>query len=153
MHIRSAGLPDAETICGLINLAFRVERFFIDSDRITLDDVRGHFDTGEFLIAEDTGSAVACVYLEPRGERGYLGLLSVHPARQGGGIGPRLVTAGEARCREIGCRLMDIQIVNLREELPPFYRRLGYVETGTASFPPDVPTRLPCHFITMSKPL
>jgi hypothetical protein len=47
---------------------------------------------------------------------------------------------------------MDILIVNLREELPPFYRKRGYVENGTTPFP-DVETKIPCHFINMAKPL
>jgi len=41
----------------------------------------------------------------------------------------------------------------LRTELPPFYQRRGYVETGTTPFVEDVPTKIPCHFINMSKPL
>ena len=48
---------------------------------------------------------------------------------------------------------MDIVIVSLREDLPPFYQKRGYVESGTSPFPPDVPTKIPCHFINMSKPL
>jgi hypothetical protein len=48
---------------------------------------------------------------------------------------------------------MDLRIVNVRQELPAFYRRLGYQETGTASFPSEVRTKLPCHFINMSKAL
>jgi hypothetical protein len=44
-------------------------------------------------------------------------------------------------------------VVNLREELPPFYRRLGYVESGTENFPTGKPTHHPCHFLKMSKPL
>jgi hypothetical protein len=48
---------------------------------------------------------------------------------------------------------MDIKVVNLREELPDFYRRRGYVGTGTSSFPSDLKTKLPVHFIEMSKPL
>ena len=48
---------------------------------------------------------------------------------------------------------MDIHIVNLREELPPYYRRLGYVESGTLPFSdPDRASR-PCFFIVMTKPL
>jgi hypothetical protein len=43
--------------------------------------------------------------------------------------------------------------VDLRTELPPFYRRLGYEQTGTAPFSdPEKATR-PCHFILMSKAL
>jgi len=48
---------------------------------------------------------------------------------------------------------MDLQIVNVRAELPGFYRRLGYVENGTAPFPQGVPVKLPCHSVKMSKDL
>jgi len=62
-----------------------------------------------------------------------------------------LIEAAEARARERGCAYMDLQIVNLREELPEFYERLGYRVTGEAPFPEHVPTKLPCHFVKMSK--
>jgi hypothetical protein len=48
---------------------------------------------------------------------------------------------------------MDLRIANLLEELSPFYRRLGYVETGTEPFPAEIKSKLPCHFVLMSKPL
>jgi len=48
---------------------------------------------------------------------------------------------------------MDIQVVNLREDLFGFYRSRGYVETGTHPFPTDVKTKLPCHFVEMTKSL
>jgi hypothetical protein len=45
-------------------------------------------------------------------------------------------------------------VVNLRVELPPFYRGLGYRETGTEAFSSsESPTKLPCHFVCMSKAL
>ncbi|HEY2019448.1 MAG TPA: GNAT family N-acetyltransferase [Bryobacteraceae bacterium] len=158
MRIRIAEVSEAEAITRLINSAFLVERFFIDGDRIDLEQVHAFFRKGEFLLAEDasaesgTGPA-GCAYIEVRGERSYMGLLSIDPSRQRSGLGSRLVEAAEERCREQGCRFLDLQIVNLREELPPFYRRLGYVETGTAPFPADVPTRLECHFVKMTKAL
>jgi N-acetylglutamate synthase-like GNAT family acetyltransferase len=108
---------------------------------------------GEFLLLENEGGLAGCVYLEPRDDRAYLGLLSVNPTLQGSGAGTRLVTAAEDRARDLGAQFMDLNIVNLREELPPFYERRGYVEIGTSQFPPDSPTKLPCHFIKMSKPL
>jgi GNAT superfamily N-acetyltransferase len=94
-----------------------------------------------------------CVYVELRGERAYIGLLSVDPARQKGGIGRTLMDAAERYAREQGCGFMDLRIVNLRLELPAFYRKLGYVEAGTEEFPPDAPTKLPCHFVRMQKAL
>jgi predicted N-acetyltransferase YhbS len=93
------------------------------------------------------------VYVEPRGESGYLGLLSVDPARQARGLGRSLVAAAEDHCRGAGCRRMEMLIVNLRTELPPYYRRLGYAESGTAPFPDNGRAKQPCHFIRMSKPL
>jgi hypothetical protein len=48
---------------------------------------------------------------------------------------------------------MDILIVHLREELPSYYKKRGYTENGTSPFPADVETRVPVHFINMSKPL
>lgn len=153
MRFRLAQPADAEAIAALINQAFQVERFFVDGHRIGLGEVQDRLHKGQFLLAEEGGALAACVYVEPRGERGYLGLLSVDPQRQRGGLGSRLMAAAEDRCRRNGCRFLDLHIVNLREELPAFYRRRGYIETGTAPFPADTPTKLPCHFIVMSKPL
>jgi predicted N-acetyltransferase YhbS len=153
-EIRVATAADAEKITAVINAAFRIaEEFFVDGNRITLKEVQESFARGAFLVAEDGDSVSGCVYVEPRGERAYLGLLSVDPARQQTGLGSRLMAAGEAYCAERGAQFMDIYIVNLRTELPPFYRSRGYVENGTTPFPPDVPTKQPCHFINMSKPL
>jgi GNAT superfamily N-acetyltransferase len=152
--VRIASLRDAEKITTLINNAFRpAEGFFLDEDRIRLESVRGFFLKGEFLLVESDGVVAACVYVELRGEHAYLGLLAVDPARQHSGFGSLLMDAAEENCRGLGCRFMDIQVVNLREELFDFYRRRGYVETGTHPFPTDVETKLPCHFIEMSKPL
>ena len=152
--IRPANLSDDEKITAIINAAFKIaEGFFIDGNRISREEVRQHLESGVFLVAETEGEIAGCVYLEPRGERAYLGLLSVDPAIQQSGLGSRLMTAGEDYCREQGARFMDIYIVNLRTELPAFYRKRGYVENGVTPFPADVPTKQPCHFINMSKPL
>ncbi len=151
--IRRAGEPDAEALMRVINRAFQVEKFFIDTDRITLPQVREHLEKGAFLIAEDGSELAACIYVERRGERGYFGLLSVYPERQGAGLGRRLIEAAEEFCRDAGCGFMDLYIVNLREELPAYYAKLGYSETGTLPFPAGVPTKLPCHFICMTKAL
>src|SRR5689334_20963027 len=153
-EIRRAVLADAEQITAVINAAFRiVEGFFIDGNRIKLEEVQQSFESGAFLVATDEDALSGCVYVEPRGERAYLGLLSVDPARQQKGLGSRLMTAAEEYGREQGARFMDIYIVNLRTDLPPFYQQRGYYENGTTPFPPDVPTKQPCHFINMSKPL
>jgi predicted N-acetyltransferase YhbS len=154
LQIRLADTRDVAAIVRVINVAFRAaETFFIEGDRITAETLQPMLDKGNFLVAEDAAGLVGCVYVELQGERAYFGLLAVDPARQHRGLGRRLVDESENHARAAGCRVMDLRIVNLREELPPFYRRLGYLETGTAPFPAEIKSKLPCHFILMSKTL
>jgi len=154
LQIRWAEPRDVTAIVRLINVAFRAaESFFVEGDRISPEILRPMLEKGNFLLAEDAAGLAGCVYVELRGERAYFGLLAVDPARQHRGLGRRLVDESENHARAAGCLAMDLRIVNLREELPPFYGRLGYVETGTAPFPEEIRSKLPCHFVLMSKPL
>jgi predicted N-acetyltransferase YhbS len=154
LPIRIASPGDAAKITAVINAAFRIaEGFFIDGNRITQAEVEQLLTKGAFLLAEDGEKLNGCVYVEMRGERSYLGLLSVDPDYQQGGLGSFLMLEAERFCRERGSRFMDILIVHLREELPAFYQKRGYIQNGTSPFPEDVPTKVPCHFINMSKPL
>jgi GNAT superfamily N-acetyltransferase len=154
MTVRTAVPADAVNITNVINAAFRIaEGFFVDGPRISQAEVEELLVKGSFLLAEADDKLSGCVYVELRDERSYLGLLSVDPSCQKSGLGSVLMVEAENYCREHGARFMDIYIVNLREELPAFYRRRGYVENGTTPFPDDVPTKAPCHFINMTKPL
>jgi GNAT superfamily N-acetyltransferase len=144
---------DVDGIVRLINAAFLVERFFLDQDRIASEEVRTRMERGKFILAEEDQALAGCVYVEPRGERAYLGLLSVDPSRQRSGLGRQLMSAAEDHAQNAGCLCMDLLIVNLRLELPEYYRRLGYLENGTEPFPEEAHPKLPCHFVKMSKPL
>ena len=152
--IRIATSADAARITTVINDAFRnVEALFIESSRITEAEVAESLSKGVFLLAESDDKLNGCVYVEMQGSRSYLGLLSVDPACQQSGLGSLLMQEAEQYCRERGSRFMDILIVNLRDDLPPFYKKRGYLENGTSAFPEDVETLVPVHFINMSKPL
>jgi predicted N-acetyltransferase YhbS len=155
MNIRFAEEQDLDAITSLINTAFSVERFFKKGDRLDLDITRGFFHTGRFLVADDNESLAACVYVELRGDRAYLGLLSVDPARQRSGLGRRLVSAAEEFAREMGAHFMDLRVVDVREELPGIYERYGYAASGTEPIPEEMAAQvsMPCHFVRMSKPL
>jgi N-acetylglutamate synthase-like GNAT family acetyltransferase len=156
VQVRLAESQDAEAIVAVINAAFRrAEAFLIDRDRIDPETVRLLFEKGKFLVAdsEDSGVLAGCVYVELKHDRAYLGLLAVDPQRQKGGLGSQLMTAAENYCARSGCRFMDLRIVNVRQELPSYYRKRGYVKTGTAPFPAELNPKVPCHFVEMSKPL
>jgi GNAT superfamily N-acetyltransferase len=153
MHTRLAVPGDAPAVAALISLAYRVEDFFKTGDRTDEADVRARMAKSAFLLLEDAGGLAGCVYVDVRGETGYFGMLSVDPARQGHGLGARLIAAAEDHCRHAGCREMEIEVVHLRTELPPFYRRFGYLESGTRPFFDQEHSRLPCHLIVMTKSL
>ena len=150
MTVRVAEAHEAEEILRLTNAAYQVENFFIDTDRLDPERLSALLAKGVFLV---TDNMAGCVYVELRGERAYFGPLSVDPARQGSGTGKILIKAAEDYARAHACRYMDLHTVNLREELPAYYRKLGYAETGTAPFPATELTKLPCHLICMSKEL
>jgi GNAT superfamily N-acetyltransferase len=154
MKIRIAVPADARAVAALISLAYRVEDFFKIGDRTDEDDVLARMKKSSFLLLEDDAGALAgCVYVDVRGDVGYFGMLSVDPARQGQGLGARLIAAAEDHCRTAGCGDMELEVVNLRTELPPFYRRFGYVESGTRPFFDQEFAKLPCHLIVMTKSL
>ncbi len=104
------------------------------------------------MLLED-GVLAGCVYAELRGERGYFGLLAVDPQRQRSGIGASLVAAAEQHCRSAGCQFMDLTFVNMRQELPGYYQRFGYIESGILPFPAEQIAKIPVHLVRMSKAL
>jgi GNAT superfamily N-acetyltransferase len=162
---RLATIHEAPTLARLINAAFVVEAFFKIGERTDPDEVAALIKAGgEFLVVDDdsgtgtgTGTGphplLGCVYLKCSGERAYLGMLSVAPGHQRGGLGRRLVAAAEGRARERGCRWVDINIVSLRKELLSYYQAAGYVVSGALPFPDESKAKLPCFLIVLTKSL
>jgi predicted N-acetyltransferase YhbS len=154
MQIRVATQDDVPAITALINQAFIVEAFFKIGDRTSIEGVRELMRTGGgFLIAEESGTPVGCVFVKLNGDTGYFGMLSVDPRQQGRGLGRALIDASEAHLRSRGCTRVEIEVVNLRDELMPFYERFGYVETEERPFTHPERASRPCHFIVMTKTL
>src|SRR5262249_54552377 len=133
--------------------AFVVERPIFDDDRTSPDGMRAFLENGKFLVAEDSAGLAGCVYLEIRGGRGYIWLLSVDPPRPGSGLGRRLMGTAERFFRAANCIAVDLQVVSARAPLPAFYRHLGYLEIGRSDLPADVQAKVPCQYIHMSKKL
>ncbi len=153
VSIRATVTGDIPALVRLINTAFIVEQFVFEGDRINAEETQAFMETGKFLVAEDSGGFAGCVYVEVRQGRGYLGLLAVDPSRQGTGLGRKLVAAAEDYFRTAGCSAVDLRVISQRTPLPPFYRRLGYAEIGTAPFSPTLQAKVPGHYIVMSKRL
>jgi len=155
LRIRTAHSADTERLIPLINAAFAVETF-LKGPRTDETRLAAAMQKGAILLAEDAFlHLVASIYVELRGERGYAGMLAVDPGQQRSGIGGRMMRAAEAYLRRHGCTTLDITVLSLRPELPPLYRKLGFVETGTEPFvyPHPIEGGQECHCIVMSKPL
>jgi GNAT superfamily N-acetyltransferase len=154
MNITRAGFEHAEALSALVNRAYEVERFFVEGDRTSPDDVRAAMAAGTFLmVVGHDGSLAGAVFVELVGDgRASFGMLAVAPSLQGQGLGRKLIHAAEAYAREGGATTMVIKVVNLREDLFPRYVRLGYVRVGEEPYV-HRPILRPCHFITMEKAL
>jgi predicted N-acetyltransferase YhbS len=151
--LRQAAPADADPIAALVNRAFSAENWFKSTARTNAAQVRELLGKGIFLLLEEEARLLACVYLEPRGDRVYLGMLSVEQDAQGRGIGSRMMREAEEFARRAGHLAIDLRIVHLREELPPYYRKLGYLESGTEPAPDFPGVKVPIHFVLMSKSL
>ena len=156
MITRKATTDDIPEIVRVINLAYRVEDFFVTGDRTNFDEIAGRLsDANSAILVVDAAepALAAAVCVDVRDERGHFAMLSVDPASQGTGLGRALVTAVEEYCRNSGCTALDLEVVNLRTELPPFYEALGFSRAETAPFTPASKLRRDAHLIRMTKQL
>lgn len=152
--IRCARPEEASALAALINRAYEVELFFKNDGRTDEAEVAEIIGRGEMLVAEnERGEVAGCVQLELREGNAYFGMLSVDPRVQGTGLGRLLIETAEARARAYGYAVMELCYVNLRQELPGLYRKMGYQEGGTSPFPHPWKLTQPAHMVWMSKRL
>lgn len=155
---RVADATDVPALVRVINKAYAVEKMFVDGERTSDDHIHERLARpgSVFLVVDDgaaRGELAGAVYVELRGTRGYFGMLAVDPHRQGSGLGRLLVTAAEDHCRAAGCRFLDIDVVNVRSELPAFYAKFGYAPFDTGEFHSAAPLKRPVHVVKLTKPL
>ena len=110
-----------------------------------------------FLKFTNNNSVHGCVYLQKQGKKLYLGMLSVSPAAQAGGIGKQLLAASEKYALEHDCISIIMNVISVRHELINWYVKHGYKKTGeTKPFPTDNKfgtPRMPLEFIVLEKEL
>lgn len=113
------------------------------------------------LLAQVDGALTGCVQVADQGEGlAYLGLLTVDPTRQAGGLGRLLIAAAEAEARSrFAATRMEMTVIRQRAELIAWYERRGYALTGeTRPFPLDderfgLPQTRELAFVVMEKAL
>lgn len=81
--------------------------------------------------------AHACAWVEPTdGGAWYVGMVTVSPLRQDGGLGRAMLEACEAHARAQGGQRMRMTVISVRDTLIAWYQRRGYALTGeTEPFP------------------
>ena len=151
--VRRARAADLPAVARLVNRAYAVEGSFVDGDRTAAGELEALAGRGHFLVLDKAdGELAAGILVTVDGPHASFDLLAVAPELQGLGLGRRLVALAEALAAAVGCREVSLTMVNLREELGPWYRSQGYRVTGTAPFDRG-PTRRPCHLVRMAKDL
>ncbi len=141
--LTTATPSDIPALLHLVNSAYRgepsrrgwtTEADFLAGDiRTDADDLAALMARPEAVIlkiADEEGRLVGCVFLEKRGDRLYLGMLSVLPELQGQGIGKVLLRGAEERAVRLGCRAVYMRVLTPRHELLAWYERHGYRPTG-----------------------
>lgn len=142
MAIFLATIDDIELIVNLVNAAYRGvdagwtnESHLLGGPRTTADEIGRLLNEGAILTYR-TSALLGCVYVQPQASALYVGLLSVLPERQAGGIGKKLMEAATGFARERGLPRIRITVLSRRPELIAWYERHGFVRTGeTIAFP------------------
>ncbi len=169
-NISKATLNDVIALNSLINSAYRgesskagwtTEADILGGQRTDEEDLRTIISKPDCTILKYTNAAdeiISCVRLEKHGTRMYLGMLTVSPVLQGGGIGKQMMAASEKLAKEQNCTTVYMQVIEGRDELILWYERQGYIDTGERKpFPMSDPRfgipKKELEFIIMEKAL
>ncbi len=151
MPIQKATKEDIPALVTLVNSAYRGDASRkgwtteadlllgeFRTDAASLEHIFSSADNAILKYTTEDGSIAGCVYLQKQGEKLYLGMLSVNPELQAGGIGKQLMQASEEYAKEIGCHTITMTVISVRKELIAWYLRRGYHITGiNKPFPTD----------------
>jgi ribosomal protein S18 acetylase RimI-like enzyme len=165
LTIRPAEISDVAQLHALIESAYRGdsaragwthEADLLETPRTSAETLAGVIgDPDELMLLFLDGPAlVGCVQLTRRSpSRAYLGLLTVDPRRQAGGLGKRILAAAEAEAAQrFGADVMELSAVSQRAELIAYYQRRGYSPTGEQR-PFPVAVDPPLTLLVLEKPL
>ena len=171
LQFRAAGAEDVAAIVELVESAYRgdasragwtTEADFLEgrrTDRQEIESVLAR-EKSQVLLAERDGELLACANVAVEDGTGYFGMFSVVPSQQGQGIGKLVLAEAERIAAEQwSCPTMRMTVIDIRDDLIPFYERRGYHRTGIKKpFPYGderfgLPRRDDLRFEILEKPL
>ena len=171
LTFRTATHADIPALVALVTSAYRgdvskqgwtTEADMLDGQRIDPDGLARDIDRdrSRILLAERTGTLLACAHVAEEDGAGYFGMFSVRPDLQGGGVGKAVLAEAERIARdEWRLPAMRMTVIDIRDELIAFYGRRGYLRTGIKKpFPYGderygIPKRDDLRFEILEKPL
>jgi len=146
-HIAIAAIADIPAISSLLNNAYRGEsskkgwtteaHLIAGETRTDAANVKETMEQkGSVFLKYTNGQqqVIGCVNLQQHGDKLYLGMFSVDPQLQGGGIGKQLLQAAEEYARYLQCTSIYMSVISVRTELIQWYERHGYQDTGERKF-------------------
>lgn len=167
--ISKATLQDIPALTILINSAYRgetskkgwtTEAHLLEGKRTDEEEMTEIFLDSKNTILKFTENdkIIGSVLLVEKGNQLYLGMLTVSPQLQNGGIGKKLLGEAENHARTLGLSGIIMTVISVREELLNWYKRHGYVDTGKREAFPESEIHVtisnePLEFIYLEKSL
>lgn len=139
--ITKATIEDIPALTILINSAYRgetskkgwtTEAHLLEGKRTDEPEMTGIFldPKNTILKFTENDKIIGSVLLVEKGHQLYLGMLTVSPELQNGGIGKKLLAEAENQAKSLGLSSIIMTVISVREELVAWYKRHGYVDTG-----------------------
>jgi N-acetylglutamate synthase-like GNAT family acetyltransferase len=148
LAVAPAGIADSRRLAHLIRTSFATvaRRFDLTPDNCpkhpsncSADWIRRDLERGvRYWLLTQAGRPVGCAALEHAADRegvGYLERLAVLPAHRGRGLGSRLLNHVLSVAVDDGLREASIGIIAAQTDLKEWYRRRGFTDGATRSFP------------------
>ncbi|MFZ1307325.1 MAG: GNAT family N-acetyltransferase [Ferruginibacter sp.] len=141
--IEFATIADIAALKNLLNNAYRGEEskkgWTTEADLIAgdtrtdeamLEQVMQQSGSIFLIYKNEQQKIIGCVNLQQHNDKLYLGMFSVSPKLQGGGIGKKILHAAEEYARHLHKKAIYMSVISLRTELINWYMRHGYADTG-----------------------
>lgn len=165
--ITNATLEDVSALEKLINSAYRgetskqgwtTEANLLSGKRITEDELSQIIKNKENTILKfiKNDVIIGCVLLVNKGNKLYLGMLTVSPELQNSGIGKQLLQESEVHALALNLPKIIMTVISIRGELISWYNRHGFIDTGIREpFPLNdtdaIISKQPLEFLVLEK--